>query len=70
MIFYNQVYQYTDKKEKNRIRIIEVNQDVAYFVELHGDTSMPKSILISDLENEMQGDILLGAILGGHDNNK
>ncbi|WP_442594858.1 Mu transposase C-terminal domain-containing protein [Neobacillus sp. D3-1R] len=59
MIFYNQVYQYTDKEEKNRIRIIEINHDVAYFIQLHGDTSMPKTILLSDLENEMQSDILL-----------
>ena len=59
MIYYNQVYLYTDKEKKNRIRIIEINQDTAYFVELHGDTSMPKSILISDLENELQSDIML-----------
>ncbi|MDM5334476.1 Mu transposase C-terminal domain-containing protein [Ureibacillus composti] len=59
MIFFNQVYQYTDKKEKNRIRIIEMNHDVAYFVQLHGDTSMPKTILISDLEHELQSDILI-----------
>lgn len=58
MIFYNQVYQYTDREEKKRIRIIEMNQEIAFFVQLHGDTSMPKSILISDLEKEIESDIL------------
>lgn len=59
MIFYNQVYQYTDKEDRNRIRIIEIDHDAACFVELHGDTSMPRSILISDIESEVQSGILL-----------
>ncbi|MFJ7408238.1 MULTISPECIES: Mu transposase C-terminal domain-containing protein [unclassified Lysinibacillus] len=59
MIFYNQVYQYTQKEEKSRIRIIELESSIVYFVDLHGDTSMPKSILIEDLENEIDGDFLL-----------
>ena len=59
MIFYNQVYQYTDNEEKNRIRVIEIDSDVAYFVELHGDTSMPKKAVTMDLEAEIQSEILL-----------
>lgn len=59
MIFNNQVYQYTDKEEKNRIRVIEIDSDVAYYVELHGDTSMPKRVATMDLEAEIEGDILL-----------
>lgn len=59
MIFYNQVYQYTDKKEKNRIRIIEIDNHIAYFVELHGDTSMPKKVLLSEIENDVQEGILI-----------
>ncbi|MCK1997440.1 Mu transposase C-terminal domain-containing protein [Psychrobacillus psychrodurans] len=59
MIFYNQVYQYTDKEEKNRIRVIEIDSDVTYFVELHGVTSMPKRATTMDLEAEIQSDILL-----------
>ncbi|MGP7816534.1 Mu transposase C-terminal domain-containing protein [Niallia sp. 01092] len=59
MIFYNQVYQYTDREEENRIRVIEINDNAAYLVDLHGDTSMPKKILLSDMENEIQNDILL-----------
>lgn len=59
MIFYNQVYQYTDKEEKNRIRVIEIDSDVTYFVELHGVTSMPKRAPTMELEAEIQSDILL-----------
>lgn len=59
MIFYNQVYQYTDKEEKNRIRVIEIDSDVTYLVELHGVTSMPKRATTMDLEAEIQSDILL-----------
>ncbi|MEK3979691.1 transposase [Psychrobacillus sp. FSL K6-2836] len=59
MIFYNQVYQYTDKEEESRIRVIETNSDVTYFVELHGVTSMPKKAATMDLEAEIQSDILL-----------
>lgn len=59
MIFYNQVYQYTDKEEKNRIRVIEIDSDVTYFVELHGVTSMPKRATTMELEAEIQSDILL-----------
>lgn len=59
MIFYNQVYQYTHKEEKSRMRIIELESSIVYFVDLHGDTSMPKSIIIEDLENEIEGDLLL-----------
>lgn len=59
MIFYNQVYQYVDRDEKNRIRIIEVDELVAYFVELEGDTAMPKTINLADLETEIQSSVLL-----------
>ncbi|OZI11271.1 transposase [Bacillaceae bacterium SAS-127] len=59
MIFYNQVYQYTDKEEKNRIRIIDIDNSVVYFVELHGDTSMPKKIALSDIETEVQSGVLI-----------
>lgn len=43
MIFYNQVYQYTDKEEKNRIRIIDIDN--------------PYDITINDIasiENELK----------------
>lgn len=59
MIFYNQVYQYTDKEEKNRIRIIDIDHPVVYFVELYGDTSMPKKVVLSDLEAEVQSGLLI-----------
>lgn len=59
MIFNNQVYQYVNKDEKNRIRIIEVDELVIYFVELHGDTAMPKRIAFATLEAEIQGEVLL-----------
>ncbi|MCR8855665.1 Mu transposase C-terminal domain-containing protein [Lysinibacillus fusiformis] len=59
MIFYNQVYQYTHKEEKSRMRIIELESSIVYFVDLHGDTSMPKNTLIEDLENEIEADLLL-----------
>ncbi|WP_338133797.1 hypothetical protein [Staphylococcus succinus] len=57
MIFYNHVYQYVDRED--RIRIIEVDELVAYFVDLDGDTAMPKAINLADLENEIQSSILL-----------
>lgn len=59
MIFYNQVYQYTDKEEKNRIRIITIDNPIVYFVELYGDTSMPKEAVLSDIETEVQSGILI-----------
>ncbi|QBJ66103.1 transposase [Bacillus anthracis] len=59
MIFYNQVYQYTDKEEKNRIRIITIDNPIVYFVELYGDTSMPKKSILSDIETEVQSGILI-----------
>lgn len=59
MIFYNQVYQYTDKEERNRIRVIEIDRDVTYFVEILGVTSMPQKAATMDLEAEIQSDILL-----------
>lgn len=59
MIFYNQVYQYADKEHKNRIRIIEIDHPIVHFVELHGDTSMPKEIKVVNLEMEIQNSILL-----------
>ncbi|KXY35014.1 Mu transposase C-terminal domain-containing protein [Bacillus sp. FSL K6-0067] len=59
MIFYNQVYQYTDKEEKNRIRIIAIEDPIIYFVELHGDTSMPKKNVLSDIDTEVQSGVLI-----------
>ncbi|PWZ35603.1 Mu transposase C-terminal domain-containing protein [Staphylococcus pseudintermedius] len=59
MIFYNQVYQYADKEDKNRIRIIEIDHPIVHFVELHGDTSMPKEIKVVNLEMVIQNSILL-----------
>lgn len=59
MIFYNQVYQYTDKDEKNRIRIIDIDNPIVYFVELYGDTTMPKKVALSDLEAEIQSGLLI-----------
>ncbi|MEB6550966.1 transposase family protein [Heyndrickxia sporothermodurans] len=59
MIFYNQVYQYTDKEVKNRIRIIDIDSPIVYFVELHGDTSMPKKVALSDMDSEVQSRLLI-----------
>ncbi|MEK4487661.1 Mu transposase C-terminal domain-containing protein [Psychrobacillus sp. FSL H8-0484] len=60
MIFYNQVYQYVNKEEKNRLRVIEIDNSIAYYVELHcGDTAMPKRIDIGTLEAEVQAEVLL-----------
>lgn len=59
MIFYNQVYQYTDREEKNRIRIIHIDNPILYFVELHGDTSMPKHTTYGNLEMEIESDLLI-----------
>lgn len=59
MIFYNQVYQYTDKEEKNRIRIIDIDNPIVYFVDLHGDTSMPKKVALFDMEAEVQSGLLI-----------
>ncbi|EON70942.1 Mu transposase C-terminal domain-containing protein [Lysinibacillus sphaericus] len=59
MIFYNQVYQYMNKENKNRIRIIEIDDPIVYYVELHGDTAMPKKTDIATLEAEIEAEILL-----------
>lgn len=59
MICYNQVYEYLDKAEKNRIRIIHIEGGNAYFVNLHGDTAMPKIAAITTLEDELLGGALL-----------
>ncbi|GAA0313995.1 hypothetical protein GCM10008967_00630 [Bacillus carboniphilus] len=59
MIFYNQVYQFTGKEEKNRIRVIAIDDPIVYFVELHGNTSMPKKAVISDIETEVQSELLI-----------
>ncbi|MBS4192854.1 transposase [Bacillus sp. FJAT-49705] len=62
MIFYNQVYQYVSKEDKNRIRIIEIDDPIAYYVELHGDTSMPKKSDIKTLEAEIEAGVLLAIL--------
>ena len=60
MIFYNQVYQYVNKEDKNRLRVIEIDHAIAYYVELHGgDTAMPKRIDLDTLEAEIQAEVLL-----------
>ncbi|WP_240378028.1 Mu transposase C-terminal domain-containing protein [Bacillus piscicola] len=59
MIFYNQVYQFINKDDKNRLRVIEINDPIAYYVDLHGDTSMPKKIDLATLEAEVQSEVLL-----------
>lgn len=59
MIFNNQVYQYINKEEKNRIRIIDIDEPIVYYVELNGDTAMPKRIALANLEAEIQGQVLL-----------
>lgn len=45
MIFYNQVYQYVNKDNENKIRVIELDDPFVYYVELNGDTAMPKKSL-------------------------
>ncbi|MFT9849998.1 Mu transposase C-terminal domain-containing protein [Aneurinibacillus sp. REN35] len=59
MIFYNQVYQYTIKDKENRIRIIDTNELFIYYVDLHGDTVMPKRINSATIEAEVQGEVLI-----------
>ncbi|MGD7009338.1 Mu transposase C-terminal domain-containing protein [Metabacillus sp. 84] len=59
MIFFNQVYQYTDIEEKNRIRVITIENPIVYFVDLLGNTSMPKKILLSDIETELQSGLII-----------
>ncbi|MBO0992593.1 Mu transposase C-terminal domain-containing protein [Bacillus sp. SD088] len=59
MIYYNQVYQYINKEAKNRLRVIDIDDPIAYYVELHGDTSMPKKIDIAILDAEVQAEVLL-----------
>lgn len=59
MTFFNQVYQYADKEEKNRIRVITIENSLVYFVDLYGDTSMPKKNKLSDFEIEVQSGLLI-----------
>jgi hypothetical protein len=59
MIFYNQVYQLMSKEDKNRLRVINIDDPIAYYVELHGDTSMPKKVDLATLETEVQAEVLL-----------
>ncbi|MEE6132829.1 transposase [Priestia sp. GS2] len=59
MIFFNQVYQYIDIEEKNRIRVITIDNPIVYFVDLIGNTSMPKKILLSDIETELQSGLII-----------
>lgn len=59
MISYNQVYQYINKENKNRLRVIDIDDPVAYYVELHGDTSMPKKVDLATLEAELQAEVML-----------
>ena len=59
MIFYNQVYQYVNDEKENRIRVIEVDNQIVYYVELNGDTAMPKKIGLKTLEDEIEEGILL-----------
>ncbi|OXS75825.1 Mu transposase C-terminal domain-containing protein [Domibacillus enclensis] len=59
MIFNNQVYQYVNRDEKDRIRIIELDDSIVYYVELHGDTAMPKKISSATIEAEVQGEVLI-----------
>lgn len=59
MIFYNRVYQYVNSDEEVRIRIIEIAEPIAYYVELMGDTMMPKKISLKTLEDEIEAVALL-----------
>ncbi len=59
MIFYNQVYQFINKDDKNRLRVIDINDPIAYYVDLHGDTTIPKKIDLATLEAEVQSEVLL-----------
>ncbi|WP_242223150.1 Mu transposase C-terminal domain-containing protein [Bacillus cereus group sp. BfR-BA-01380] len=59
MILNNQVYQYVSKEGKDRIRVIEINEKSIYYVELDGDTAMPKKASYAYLEAEIQGESLL-----------
>ncbi|HAD78635.1 MAG TPA: transposase, partial [Flavobacteriaceae bacterium] len=59
MIFYNQLYQYVNNEKENRIRIIELDDSIVYYVELNGDTAMPKKISLKTLEDEIDAGVLL-----------
>lgn len=59
MILNNQVYQYVSKEDKDRIRVVEINEKGIYYVELDGDTAMPKKVSYAYLEAEIQGESLL-----------
>jgi len=59
MIFYNRVYQYVNSEMENRIRIIELDDPIVYYVELNGDTAMPKKISLKTLEDEIDAGMLL-----------
>ena len=59
MIFYNQVYQYVNKDNENKIRVIELDDPFVYYVELNGDTAMPKKVTLKTFEDEIEAGILL-----------
>lgn len=59
MIFYNRVYQYVNSDEDVRIRIVEIAELNAYYVELNGDTTMPKKVSLKTLEDEIEAGALL-----------
>lgn len=59
MIYNNQVYQYVDKEDKNRIRVISIDSAILYYVDLHGGTAMPKKATIEDMEIEIESNILI-----------
>lgn len=59
MIFYNRVYQYVNSDNENRIRIIQVDEPIIYYVELNGDTAMPKKISLKTVEDEIEARVLL-----------
>ena len=59
MIFYNQVYQYVNSDKENRIRVVELDDSIVYYVELNGDTAMPKKVTLKTLEDEIEAGVLL-----------
>ncbi|MDD4363979.1 MAG: Mu transposase C-terminal domain-containing protein, partial [Atribacterota bacterium] len=59
MIHNNQVYQYTGDKNKNKIRIIDIDNYDVYVVSLNKNTSMPIAISISDFEEELLSENLM-----------
>lgn len=48
-----------NKDNENKIRVIELDDPFVYYVELNGDTAMPKKVTLKTFEDEIEAGILL-----------